>query len=266
MSTKRPPSAGISEESDVQYSNSSRAHWGLKDVVLGSLVAGVLFGVGTLAIAVGWVVLQFIGWELPQSVLLLAALLSEAILLLPAWWFGPRKHGGGLAALGFRRVPLGKMLWMAGLGLAIAFGFNALWSIALTHLGWATQPDLVPIFGRSIWGYLAALVIAGVVAPVAEEVFFRGFLQAGLENRFGRWAAILLTALLFALVHVLPGVLPPILVLGLIFGILRAETDSVWPCILLHGVFNALSVTAAYVMEFMPQAETAGQMLVRFIC
>lgn len=242
-----------------------RAHWGLKDVLLGSLVAGLLFGVGILAVAVGFVVLQYAGWEVPQSVLLWAVLLGESALLLPAWWFGPRKHGGGLAALGFRSVSPGKALWMTGLGLMIAFGFNALWSIALAELGWATQPDLVPVFGRSVWGFLAALVIAGGVAPVAEEVFFRGFVQAGLENRFGAWLAVLGTALLFALVHVLPGVLPPIFVLGLIFGIMRAETGSVWPCILLHAAFNALSVTAAYLMELIPQTETAWQMLLRLI-
>jgi hypothetical protein len=247
----------------VQYGHGTRAQWGLRDVVVGSLVAGVLFAVGVFAVAVGWVALQFAGIELSQGILLLAVLLGEAAMLLPAWWFGPGKHGGGLAALGFRGVPIGKLLWMTALGLVVAFGFNALWSIALSRLGWATQPDLVPIFGRNVWGYVAALVIAAGVAPLAEEVFFRGFLQAGLENRFGAWVAIILTAALFALVHVLPGVLPPIFVLGLIFGILRFETDSLWPAILLHGAFNALSVTAAYLMELMPQAETAWPMLMR---
>ncbi len=241
----------------MQYDNGPRAQWGLKDVLLGSLVAGVLFAVGVFAVAIAWGALQFAGIELPQSVLLLAVFLGEAVMIVPAWWFGPRKHGGGLAALGFRRVAIGKLLWMTALGLGIAFGFNALWSIALEHLGWATQPELVPVFGQGFVGYIAALIIAAGVAPLAEEVFFRGFLQAGLENRFGAWVAIILTAGLFALVHVLPGVLPPIFVLGLIFSILRFETDSLWPSIVLHAAFNALSVTAAYLIELMPQLQTA---------
>lgn len=241
----------------MQYGNGTRAQWGIKDILLGSLVAGVLFAVGVFAVAIAWVALQFAGIELPQSVLLLAVFLGEAAMIVPAWWFGPRKHGGGLAALGFRRVAIGKLLWMTALGLAIAFGFNALWSIALERLGWATQPELVPVFGQGFAGYIAALVIASGVAPLAEEVFFRGFLQAGLENRFGAWVAIIVTAVLFALVHILPGVLPPIFVLGLIFSILRFETDSLWPSIVLHAAFNALSVTAAYVIELMPQLETA---------
>jgi membrane protease YdiL (CAAX protease family) len=250
----------------VETSRNARAEWGLRDVIYGSLVAGFAFGLAILGIVVaGLLVLQPADLESYLTTIAPVLGLAEWAMVLPAWWFGPRKYGSSLATLGFRPVPWGRMLAMAGVGLAVAFGFAFVWSLINAYLGWPTQPDVGFVFGRSIWGFLAALVVAGFVAPVAEEVFFRGFLQAGLENRFGTWMAILLTALVFAVIHVFPGALPPIFVLGIIFGVLRAETNSVWPCILLHGASNALSVIAAYAMEVLPQIETAWQTLLRLV-
>src|SRR5690554_6917375 len=68
VSTDQPAWSGISEESGMQYGNGTRAQWGIKDILLGSLVAGVLFAVGVFAVAIAWVALQFAGIELPQSV------------------------------------------------------------------------------------------------------------------------------------------------------------------------------------------------------
>jgi len=249
----------------VETSSDVRAQWGLKDVVLGSLAAGMAVGLTILAMAVVYLALRFAGLEVPQIAIAAVGGLGEWTMVLPAWWFGPRKYGSSLAALGLRAVPWGKMLWMVGLGLAVAFASTFVWGQVNSYLNWPTQPELGLVFGRSIWGFLVALLVAGAVAPVAEEVFFRGFLQAGLENRFGKLVAISLTSLIFALVHVFPGALPPIFVLGVIFGILRAETGSVWPCILLHGAFNALGVIAAYLTEVLPRAETAWQVLLRLV-
>lgn len=249
----------------METSRSARAEWGLKDAIYGSLVAGFAFGLTILAMAVAYVGLRFAGLDVPQIAIVVVGGLGEWAMVLPAWWFGPRKYGGSLATLGFRPVPWGRMLAMVGIGLLIAFGATFVWGQINAYLEWTTQPEIGLVFGRGIWGFLAALVVAGFVAPVAEEVFFRGFLQAGLENRFGTWLAILLTALVFAVIHVFPGALPPIFVLGIIFGVLRAETDSVWPCILLHGAFNALSVIAAYAMEVLPQTETAWRALLGLI-
>lgn len=92
--------------------------------------------------------------------------------------------------------------------------------------------------------YAANAAATAVLVPVVEEFLFRG---AGysLLLRYGRPAAIGGTAVLFGLAHGLVLLLPVLVAFGVGLAWLRARTGSIYPCILLHGCFNALSVTVA---------------------
>lgn len=79
------------------------------------------------------------------------------------------------------------------------------------------------------------------VAPLAEEVLFRGYLFTALLRVLPSWATQVATAVLFGLVHGLPYALP-IGVLALLFGWLRARYASLLPCVLAHTVHNGLTV------------------------
>jgi membrane protease YdiL (CAAX protease family) len=85
----------------------------------------------------------------------------------------------------------------------------------------------------------AAVVV--VVAPVVEELLFRGVGYALLEP-FGQTAAILLTGLAFALVHGLLIGFAVIASFAVGLAYLRARTSSLYPCILLHASFNAFGL------------------------
>ena len=87
----------------------------------------------------------------------------------------------------------------------------------------------------------AAVVV--LVAPVVEELMFRGVGYALLET-FGQTAAILLTGLAFALVHGLIIGFPVIASFALGLAYLRAKTASIYPCIVLHALFNAFGLAA----------------------
>jgi hypothetical protein len=100
-------------------------------------------------------------------------------------------------------------------------------------------------------GFNLARGVGGVVAPVAEEAFFRGFLFAGLKKYWGRLAGALLSAALFTVAHILPTSFPPIFVLGVLFALLYDYTGSIWPAVALHGVINSLSFVAAYLVGLM---------------
>ena len=94
----------------------------------------------------------------------------------------------------------------------------------------------------------AALVIlsAVVVAPLAEEFFFRRVLQGWLQTKeppLERGAAVGLTAALFAVAHYGQGLAwLPLFALGLVLGWIVRRTGSLVPAILLHAMFNAVSV------------------------
>lgn len=85
-----------------------------------------------------------------------------------------------------------------------------------------------------------------VIAPVAEECFFRGLLQTALENLVrSRWVCVLLTAAVFGAIHAgsgdtpQPHVVPALTVLAILLGVLYARTGSLAAPIVLHAMFNA---------------------------
>lgn len=84
-----------------------------------------------------------------------------------------------------------------------------------------------------------------LIAPFAEEVFFRGICQSFLMQVFkNRWPAILLIAVVFGAIHAgserpQPHVVPALTALGLILGIVYARSRSLIAPIVLHALFNA---------------------------
>jgi membrane protease YdiL (CAAX protease family) len=92
-------------------------------------------------------------------------------------------------------------------------------------------------------GRLALTIFAVGIAPVLEEFFFRGFIQHGLERRFGSVAGIGGAAAVFALIHVLPWVFPLHFFLGVAFGYAVYATRSIGAGVILHAANNAVAMT-----------------------
>jgi membrane protease YdiL (CAAX protease family) len=120
---------------------------------------------------------------------------------------------------------------------------------------WLHPDEVVPIhgvlvaLGRSQWGPLGTLQLwlgAVIIAPLAEELFFRGLLLQALCFHWHRaWPAIAASSVLFGLVHGQPQDIVPLVVLGLVLGYLRVRHGSLWPCLLVHVLFNVRTMTFA---------------------
>jgi hypothetical protein len=191
--------------------------------------------------------------SLSGNTLTLAVFSLEVVLLIPAWIWGGRKYGGGWRSLGLRRFALLKAAVLGLFAFSGILAINAMWDVVRRRLGLAPQPDYLPLFGEGLGGLVSALFLGGVVAPLAEEVFFRGYLYAGFRERFGiGWGAVI-SALLFSAVHLTPGVLVPIFFMGVLLALLYEFTDSLWPSIALHGAINSLAFIGAYLVERFPQ-------------
>lgn len=89
--------------------------------------------------------------------------------------------------------------------------------------------------------FVANFVVVALLAPVVEELMFRG-LGFSLLRRFGKVAAILLVGLAFGLAHGLVEALPLLAAFGVALAYLRSETASVVPPIILHSLFNAIAL------------------------
>jgi membrane protease YdiL (CAAX protease family) len=85
-------------------------------------------------------------------------------------------------------------------------------------------------------------VAVAVIAPLLEELLFRGLLQRSLSHKLPIWAAIAISALLFGVMHMDFYAMPPLVVMGAIFGVIYHLTGSLRVTILLHVVNNAAAL------------------------
>jgi membrane protease YdiL (CAAX protease family) len=211
--------------------------WTVRDVWLGMCFL-VLWLVISLAI---WLLLRFSGLNINAGLFIA---LAELALLWPVWWLTIRKYKVSCETLGLRRFKWG----MLGLGcglMVLSFLFNLIYGRFLAIFNLRVQVDLAPIFAKlsSPWWLLVAGV---VIAPVVEEVFFRGFLFAGLWKKYSWQMAAVISSALFGFIHVQATAIIPIFLLGYIFSYLYYRSHSIWPGILMHVTTNALGLGAAY--------------------
>ena len=102
--------------------------------------------------------------------------------------------------------------------------------------------------GFSWSALLTMLVMAGVVAPFAEELVFRGLLFPWLRTRLGVPAAVLLSALCFATLHGAAILIPALTVVGAAFAVIYQRCGSLWPAIVAHSVFNGIMIVVLYAL------------------
>jgi membrane protease YdiL (CAAX protease family) len=95
------------------------------------------------------------------------------------------------------------------------------------------------------WGPVVLWLGAGVVAPLAEESFFRGLIQTGLLRWFRRRGmAVTWAAVIFGVVHMdQPHVVPAMIVFGLVVGLQYERAGGVLGPIVTHALFNLKSLT-----------------------
>ena len=93
--------------------------------------------------------------------------------------------------------------------------------------------------------FVANFVVVAGVAPVVEELTYRGLGFAAVRDAFGNGATVVVTALAFGLAHGLFIALPVLTIFGLILAWVRLTTGSIYPTIALHALFNGIALIAA---------------------
>lgn len=158
----------------------------------------------------------------------------------------------GIALLIARGMPLRETLglrpptsWLRGIGMA-GIALMAIWiagAVLAPFLDATDEQNLVPDEWDSsrAGAFGAFFVVVTFLGPVVEEILFRG-LGFALLTPYGNWLAILGTGVLFGLYHGLVLALPVLVVFGIAIGWLRAATNSLYPCIVLHMVFNGVAL------------------------
>ena len=153
--------------------------------------------------------------------------------------------------------PLGRPLRLLGLR---PFRLSAIWIMLATLVVYyiaaglfaslVLKPDQEDIGGElgvgnpSVVIAVAAVLMIVLLAPIAEELFFRGFVFAGLRTRWSLWPAAITSGLIFGSVHAPTGIttVVPLAVLGFALCWLYDRTGSLWPCVIAHMINNGLAL------------------------
>jgi uncharacterized protein len=220
--------------------------WGLGDFLLAFLAALVL----TNLVAV--VVLELTGRadesfdDLPLTYIALLQVPQWGATLGITWWAVRRKGNGLVRDLGLRvegrDVPTG-----LAIGAATQLFLVPLLYFPILRLLDRT-PDDVAEAARDLTdkatgvGVLLLVLVVVFLAPVVEEIFYRGLLLRSLERRLGRGWALAVSSVVFGLAHRQALQLPALVLFGVVAGLLAQRHGRLGPAIFAHIAFNAVTV------------------------
>ena len=197
------------------------------------------------------------GWSVLTFLAVAAVVGATAIWLLPDRSLLPLLtvfFGTGLAAVLISVSPLGLAEGARALGLRpmgwrpVVLGVvgTTVLSFAVSQIG--VQPEGVRQVTDSVQDpsvLIPTLLVLAVLAPVVEELVFRGLLYGWVAGRWGPLPAFLVSSLAFAAAHAEPAHIVLVLPLGFWFGWLRWRTNSLWPTLITHMINNAFAVLGA---------------------
>ncbi len=216
--------------------------WTLKDTWV-----GVLVGMFVAFLVAPALVLPFdpdlssVGALLAAQALLGTSLIVVSVAAATNWRFSGIRRA--LSSLGLRRFKPSAFGWM----FVVMFSYYVLVGLFAQFVVEPKQDDIGGELGVGddtlLVAVLAVVLIAGL-APLAEELFFRGFLFSGLRSRMSLWPAALVAGLVFGSVHALTGITTviPLAALGVGLCWLYQKTGSLWPSVILHAINNGLAL------------------------
>lgn len=190
----------------------------------------LLFG-SCLACSIALVIVTRVDMDRPEYDV--AAGLGQVLLALV---FALRNAASVAAAL---RLPL------AGSGARVlaagALGFPVvgagLWLLSLLGFQFLSYLEAYQLHDWPLW---PAFLVTAVLAPVAEEVMFRGVIQQALERLLRPGEALVVQAALFSALHLSPAILLTHFAMGLLFGWVFRQSRSLYPGMALHALWNLL--------------------------
>jgi membrane protease YdiL (CAAX protease family) len=246
----------VLDEQVAATQQGDRASWGVRSWL------GPLLSLAALIVVTGVVATMLpdrgTGSRIGIAVLSIG---MELVLFAVLWAFGrplAARGGGWRKALGLDRVRGTDWLpWITGVGFAFlgrtVVGFLA---VALTNGKALREASNLTGGDGSVVSIVVLFVVAVVLAPVAEELMFRGLLLRSFMHRMPFWPAALLSTLLFGAFHMyevgtLAGAITlacSVGMLGLVNCYLVRITGRLTPGIMVHATYNALAVAVVLLL------------------
>lgn len=150
-----------------------------------------------------------------------------------------------LRPFGFIPVARRWLLIAVSMGI-VGYGLNLL--IQFVYMSWFGSHDPQGLLHAAARGgafpFFASLLGGAIFTPFGEEILFRGVIANAL-NRYGVLAGVVISSLIFGLAHGVSVILPVAIMIGVLSALLFRATGSVWPCVVLHCVYNSTNSVAS---------------------
>jgi uncharacterized protein len=210
----------------------------------------ITLGIAILGVTLATVVAQVAGYDVdagdpPPGVTITGTFFQDGALILSAWLIARLTAGPPTPAqFGLRLVKPGTAVrWLFATWVAFIV-FSAVWAAAL---GIEENDDLPQELGAddSSTALFFVAVLVCVAAPIAEELFFRGFCFTALRRWIGVAGGAIATGVIFGAIHAGSAelvFLVPLGVFGTLLCVLYHRTGSLLPCMVLHALNNALAL------------------------
>jgi membrane protease YdiL (CAAX protease family) len=167
-------------------------------------------------------------------------------------------HKSGPRKLGFRRFSAKNVFMGVGIGAGGVLLAGLISQVLVQIVEHITNrpvetPQQINVSDKPGGAVLAIIAVSVIVlAPLAEEAFFRGF----VFQAFRRWArpawAIILSAVVFGLAHLIPLIILPIMSLGILLAAVVERRGSLVPSIFAHATFNAIGFAQLFIAHVKP--------------
>ena len=180
----------------------------------------------------------------------IASIFAVMLMILATQALARRRFGDAWrVALGLRSHAIPPSLAAFLLLLLLGYFLWAIGVVTTLQALWPSQaimPEITKAVSKAGGTVPLAMVLLVLLAPISEELLFRGYAFARMATVLPRDMVIFVTAAGFALAHFNGGILHPLvtLYLGIATGWLRASHGSILPGIILHGGVNSLAVAA----------------------
>jgi len=218
--------------------------WKIKD---GLTAAGLLLVLNLILAAIIALAGKFMDLSIYQLMIMIT-IATILITLFVTWFFTVRKYNVPFRRLGFADIKIFSHIPYIIIAEMFVFFLENVYAFLLLYLAKSKVPEqpIFQIFGRGTSHFIVALIVVALLAPISEEMFFRGFIYTAFRERYGVVYGVFISSGIFALFHVLPLLMVPIFIIGIALSLLYEYRKSLVAPIMLHALNNLLALLYLY--------------------
>lgn len=225
-----------------------QAPWTVKDTIITILITIGLLGIAFFGMdyfGVGKLIEES---ENKSLYLLILFVVQWVIIAIPLLVLTGIKYKLNRKTFAIKKTGFWKTFKLVFWGFMVFVGISFIVSLLILYTniqipGYQVQERILPLFGGDLFSLIISGTLIIAIAPIFEELFFRGFLLRSLSDKMGIFYGSILAALIFSLLHLQPGSLIPLFILGLIINSLVIKSKSIVPAIAFHVFNNAVAFT-----------------------